>query len=186
MANPRKQIILNEILFWKKNKLLPEHYCDFLITLYSEGNEVEIAEEANFKKAVKAKEQRFQMAMSVLLIFISVVFLAILFLLTDFAWLLVPVVGIIALIFMIAAFNFAKKNHLFAPVLQTAAALLIFGLSVKVSLTYFGENQFILYSLLIANCFMWTVTGLKLKLHYFSIAGILGVIILIGYQLFFL
>ena len=58
MPNPRKQIILNEILFWKQNKLLPEHYCDFLMTLYSEGNEFETEEKASHKKAVKAKEKR--------------------------------------------------------------------------------------------------------------------------------
>lgn len=186
MANPRKQIILNEILYWKQNKLLPEHYCDFLITLYSEGNELQMGEEAHSKKSIKAKEQRSQIAIVLLVLFSSVALLAIVFLLTDLTWLVVPVVGVIALVFMVVAFNFAKKNHLFAPVLQTAAALLIFGLSVKVSLTYFGDNPLILYSLLIANCFMWTVTGLKLKLHYFSIAGILGVVVLIGYQLFFL
>jgi hypothetical protein len=37
--NPKTQIILQEIQHWKKNKLLPEHYCDFLITLYTEGSE---------------------------------------------------------------------------------------------------------------------------------------------------
>ena len=31
MSNQRKQIILNEITFWKKNKLLPERYCNFLM-----------------------------------------------------------------------------------------------------------------------------------------------------------
>ena len=38
MSNPKKQIIMNEIAFWKQSKLLPEQYCDFLMTLYSEGN----------------------------------------------------------------------------------------------------------------------------------------------------
>ena len=41
MNSQKKAVILNEISFWKKNKLLPEHYCDFLMTLYSEGQEVE-------------------------------------------------------------------------------------------------------------------------------------------------
>ncbi|PKC51915.1 hypothetical protein RhiirA1_482678 [Rhizophagus irregularis] len=45
MPNTRKQIILNEILFWKQNKLLPEHYCDFLMTLYTEG---EVEPEENY------------------------------------------------------------------------------------------------------------------------------------------
>ena len=39
--NKRKQIIISEIKYWKQNKLLPEHYCDFLITLYAQGEENE-------------------------------------------------------------------------------------------------------------------------------------------------
>jgi hypothetical protein len=35
----KTKIILHEIMYWKKNKLLPDHYCDFLITLYTEGSE---------------------------------------------------------------------------------------------------------------------------------------------------
>lgn len=186
MTNPRKQIILNEILFWKKNKLLPEHYCDFLITLYSEGNEMESTEDVSSKKSVKAKERRNQLSLSVVLFAVTIILFAVVFLLSDFTHFIVPIVGIVSLIFMIAAFRFAKKNQLLAPVLQTAAAFLIFGISIKVSTTYFENNPLVLYSMLVANCFVWTVTGLKLKLHYFSIAGIVGVIVLIGYQLFFL
>ena len=38
MMDPtRKKVILNEINFWKQNNMLPEHYCDYLIALYSEG-----------------------------------------------------------------------------------------------------------------------------------------------------
>ena len=38
--NPqRKRMIISEIKYWKQNKLLPEHYCDFLITLYAQGED---------------------------------------------------------------------------------------------------------------------------------------------------
>ena len=33
MDETRKQIIINEIHYWKKNHLLPEQYCDFLLAL---------------------------------------------------------------------------------------------------------------------------------------------------------
>jgi hypothetical protein len=32
----KRKIIVNEIEHWRKNKLLPEHLCDFLLNLYSE------------------------------------------------------------------------------------------------------------------------------------------------------
>ena len=38
MNAQRKKIIMTEIDYWKQHKLLPEQYCDFLITLYTEGN----------------------------------------------------------------------------------------------------------------------------------------------------
>ena len=28
--NQKTNIIINEILFWKQNKMLPEQYCDYL------------------------------------------------------------------------------------------------------------------------------------------------------------
>ena len=39
MNETRKKIIIQEIKYWKKSKLLPEKYCDFLLTLYSGGEE---------------------------------------------------------------------------------------------------------------------------------------------------
>lgn len=38
MNAQRKKIIMAEINYWKQNKLLPEHYCDFLLTLYTQGD----------------------------------------------------------------------------------------------------------------------------------------------------
>lgn len=59
MTNPRKKIILNEILFWKQNKLLPEHYCDFLAALYTEGADIEELEPVQHpKQAILPSEKR--------------------------------------------------------------------------------------------------------------------------------
>ncbi|MGE5702036.1 MAG: hypothetical protein ACM32O_05870 [Clostridia bacterium] len=37
MDDQRKKIIVKEIEQWRKNHLLPEHYCIFLLNLYTEG-----------------------------------------------------------------------------------------------------------------------------------------------------
>ncbi|MBO8164090.1 MAG: hypothetical protein H0Z34_10280 [Brevibacillus sp.] len=37
MDEQRRKIIVNEINNWRKNQLLPEHYCIFLLNLYTEG-----------------------------------------------------------------------------------------------------------------------------------------------------
>lgn len=185
MSNPRKNIILNEILFWKQNKLLPEQYCDFLITLYSEGNNSEFEEELSYKKAVKAKEKRRNIIVIISILLVALALLFMLFVITKFVWLTTIGVGIITAVFIVNAYKFAKKNTLIAPFLQVAAALLIFGLSVKISLTYFEQNIVVLFSLLIANCLMWLILGIKLKQMYFTLSGVLGFIIIIGYNVFF-
>jgi len=186
MENPKKQIILNEILFWKQNKLLPEQYCDFLLKLYTEGEDIKQQEDVSYKKSIIEKEKRKKRIIALLLILLTVALLVFLFLMTSYFFVAALIAGCIAILFIIYSYQFAKKHDLIAPILQVAAALLIFGISVKVSLVYFENNNIVLYSLSIANSLMWTITGIRLKLLYFKISGLLGLLIIIGYQLFFL
>ena len=186
MANTKKKIILNEILFWKQNKLLPDHYCDFLMTLYSEGNEIELEEEISHKKSIIAKEKRNKINIFILMGILSIVLLAALFMVSELTWLVAAVVGVIAIILMVLAYRFAKKNAMVAPILHIVSALLLFGISVKISTEYFFENQIVLYALLIMNCLLWLFTGFKFKLMYFTVSGAVGLLVLIGYQIFIL
>ncbi|WP_440898184.1 hypothetical protein ACS127_15190 [Amphibacillus sp. Q70] len=39
MNGQRKATIINEIKYWKENRLLPDEYCDYLLALYTEGEE---------------------------------------------------------------------------------------------------------------------------------------------------
>lgn len=55
MNAQRKKIIMAEIYYWKQNKLLPEHYCDFLLTLYTQGDH---DEEIRAEDAVLSKEKK--------------------------------------------------------------------------------------------------------------------------------
>lgn len=44
-----KEIILSEIEYWRKNRLLPAAYCDFLTRLYSEGTDSSVSTKASHK-----------------------------------------------------------------------------------------------------------------------------------------
>jgi len=183
MANSRKTIIMNEILFWKQNKLLPDQYCDFLMTLYSEGNEVELEEEISHKKSVKAKEKRNRVVLTMIVSILSIALVMALFMVSTALTLLVAIVaGIVAIVLMIGAFRMANKSEFIAPILQSASALLLFALSVKLSTQYFPDYQLLLYGLLMMNCLIWLFAGFKLKLMYFSVSGAIGLVALIGYQ----
>lgn len=183
MPNPRKKIIMNEILFWKQNKLLPDHYCDFLMTLYSEGSEVELEEEISHKKSIKAQEKNKKLLLSLTAVLLSFVLMAILFYVSALIWLVAGAVAAIAIFMLIWAYRWSAKKNMLAPILHVSSALLIFSLCVKVWSEYFPENPLLLLGLLIMNCLLWVFTGFKFKLYYFIVSGIVGLIVLIGYQM---
>lgn len=181
MSNQRKQIILNELTFWKQNKLLPEHYCDFLMTLYTEGNHEDEKKIGNAKHSVKGKEKRKDKWMFIVFPLLAVALFTLLFTL-DSVWLAVIPATMLAIGTFSAAFYFAKKNGLLTSTLYISGALVLFGLSVKLCLTFLPGNNLALYGILIGNSLFWFLSGMKLKLVYFTISGALGIITILIYS----
>lgn len=179
MSNPRKQIIMNEITFWKKNKMLPEHYCDFLMTLYTEGNHSDEQIKGNASLSIKGKEQRKNKALTFGLPFAAFLLVVLLFAI-EIEGIVIAIVGLAAVASLVAALVMAKRKTVFIPVLQLTSALLFLGVSVKISATYFAGNNTALYGLLAMNCLMWVISGLKTKVLYFTISGGFGLIAMVG------
>lgn len=183
MSNQKKQIIMNEITFWKQNKMLPEHYCDFLMSLYSEGSNEEIR--GNAKEAIRpvAKRKKWNTALAFpLLAFI----LTVLLFTIQYEWVVLVIVGLIAVCFLVGAFYFARKNKLLATMMQLATSLLLLGFTLKVNMTYFAGNNEMLYTLLILNCILWLLSGILMKMVYFTISGVLGLLLIISAWIYFL
>ncbi|MEK4629401.1 MAG: hypothetical protein ABS944_01780 [Solibacillus sp.] len=184
MSNPKKQIIMNEITFWKQNKLLPEHYCDFLMTLYSEGNnEQEIT--GNAKQAIRNVEKRRKWTFVSIFPITAAIMILLLFTI-QYEWVVIAVAGIFAIACLIGAFYFSKRNKLLAIMLQLAMALAVLGVTVKICLTYYSNNNEMLYTMLIINCVLWLISGILMKIIYFTISGVLGLAVIIGAWMYFL
>jgi hypothetical protein len=181
MTNQRKQIIINEITFWKQNKLLPEHYCDFLMTLYTEGQHVENDIKGNAKKSVRARTQRNIRLPYLIFPLIAILLIAAMYV-VEATWIVYGVAIVFGLGCLVAAFYFAKKNTILAPILHMTSALTILFVTFNICLQYFPSNDVALYITLIANCVIWLITGLILRLTYFSIAGGLGLLAIVIYS----
>ena len=179
MSNQRKQIILNEITFWKQNKLLPEHYCDFLMTLYSEG-EQEQTIAVNAKNSVKAQEQRKGQIWLFLVPLLSIALVAATFMIDSVLVIGIPAI-IFAIVLVVMGIRILKKNELLSPILHLSAALIILGVSLKGCLTYFEGDNIALYGTLVGNCLLWLIAGIGLRITYFTIAGGLGLIAILLY-----
>lgn len=183
MSNQRKQIILNEIAFWKQSKMLPEHYCDFLTTLYAEGEQQNEQLIGNAREAVKAKERRKGRVWIFIVPMIAVILVMLTFIIDSVLLVGIPAV-VFAIVLIVLGIRILKKNELLGPILQLSAALIIFGVSLRVCLTFFEGNHIALYATLISNCVLWLVAGIGLRLMYFTIAGGLGLLAIILYGSF--
>lgn len=184
MSLQRKQIIMNEISFWKKNKLLPEHYCDFLLALYAQGENNGDEQTENASKAVLAKKQKTKVILYTIVGLLTAILLASLFVATTAIFIPIILVAIAILSFLYIAIKLVKNKSVMAPLLFVFSALLLLALSFKVWDIYFGDNPLLLIGLIFGNCLLWLFSGLLMKLVYFSISGILGILLIIGYFIF--
>ena len=167
MNESRKQIIINEIIYWKKNRMLPEHYCDFLLALYTKGN------------GLQDQSQKSRLRKNILLLLILIPIGIFLFYFTELSLTLQIVFGFILIIMgILLSFYSAKRGMLFQIPLIMTAFLLLF-VSVQITIIHTSDDSFMLYIVLAINCFIWIFTGLKLKQIYFTISGTAGLILLI-------
>ena len=167
MNESRKQVIINEIIYWKKNRVLPEHYCDFLLALYTKGEGLQN----------QTEKPRIRKRLLLLLLFIPIGIFLLYF--TELSLTLQIVFGFILIIIgILLTFYCTKRRMLFQiPLIMTAFFLLF--VSVQITLIHTSDESFMLYIVLAINCFIWLFTGLKLKQIYFSISGTVGLILLI-------
>jgi len=179
MTNQRKQIIVNEIAFWKQNKMLPDHYCDFLISLYTGGAE-QLEQPVDAKHSILAKERRASIRKFLFFPIFSVVLLIVLQII-PFTWLSIAVGGMVGLIFAFYGIRLAMKKNFGAPLLHVSGALLLLSASVQIATTYFSGSNLAVFVVLCMNCAFWIALGIWQKLIYFTIAGGLGLAIILGY-----
>lgn len=169
----RKQVIIKEIEYWKKSRLLPEHYCNFLLTLYSGQGQV---------SSVKKKDYRIQL----FIIFLTTISLTlfginfVIFYFTDFSSIMQ--IGFftftIFLLSLLAFYLKIKKIQLFHLFNMIIALVFFIGIIRMVEVLFSGSQNIILLTVA-SNCLIWILLGFKLKLKYFQISGFIGLILTI-------
>src|SRR4051812_44543873 len=123
MDENRKQIIIKEIGYWKNNKLLPEHYCDFLMALYTEGTGLQ---EINNSSKIRKKNLLW-------LLIIPVIVFTLYF--TELSLILQMVFFIILILLGIYLISYFTRNGLLFQIPLILSALLLLFVSVEMTLT---------------------------------------------------
>jgi hypothetical protein len=169
MNQSRKDLIIKEIKLWKKSKLLPEHYCDFLLTLYTEGEE-------EIKKS-KVPSNYKEIVIALLLISLLPATLLVIYFTEMFFVLQMPIFIIFIIICLIS--SIFLKNYFLKQLSYIMFALIFLITTIEISEYFFSKNVIVLGATILFNCAIWTLAGIKMKQKYFIFAGIIGVVLLI-------
>ncbi|KRG14971.1 hypothetical protein ACA29_05505 [Lederbergia galactosidilytica] len=140
MKDEKKTVLLNEINFWKENKILPEHYCDYLIALYTQGDETQQP------KNLKSKKKIFQWEVILqLLLLLLIVVMAVITYITAISFGLQTLfLSVFVIILIFSWIYFRKKKQKPTLVYITAAFLLLF-YTVQINGAFFENETISLY-----------------------------------------
>jgi len=167
----KRELIINEINYWRENNLLPTHYCDFLLNLYTEGG------------GKKRKKSSF-LKLPTLIFFIS--FLVFTILILTFVFYLakrgIPTqfVILLFLIFILTFFSLGwkYKEEKQISLIHFAIFSLILGIFPIYLKEQFQFNQLWLLVLLFVVAVIWLLTGLLTNYYLFVYIGNLSILLI--------
>ena len=174
MDKQRRDIIINEIRYWQKSKLLPEQQCHFLLALYSEGEDT-----------LPDKDRKPMIRMIFWLLLTQLSFLISVFILyfTD----IVSVMQMALVILCVCITGLAwyiRRNNAYEPVLYLMTLTLILFIScLKFSMLYWqGSSIWLVSSIFIV---IWLIIGKVCKKQIFNVLAGFVLILLLGLLFFY-
>lgn len=162
--------------------MLPEHYCDFLITLYAQGEATEVADQT-IEKGVLEKERSLVVKKIVLLAILAAGVFALMLLISGHPVLMIGLASIFVLGLLIRLLMSKPIRSALIPFTYIIAAFMLLGISLKVWFVFFEGETMLLLGVLMLNSILWLFAGRMLKLLYFSISGTAGLLMIIGFLL---
>ncbi|WLR49871.1 hypothetical protein LC040_11245 [Bacillus tianshenii] len=186
-VSDRKETIIKEIRYWKEHHLLPAQYCDFLLKLYTEGEE-EPQQTEHIKQAktrtkhkVNIARMPFYFLLFILFAQLPITFLVIYF--TELSFLLqIGLFSIFIGVSVITGIIYYRKKDKWMHLPIITGSLVLFLATVHLMSTYVSTSQWALVTVILFNCMTWTLIGWKTKLTYLLIAGISSAVLLVSYS----
>ncbi|WP_052487062.1 hypothetical protein [Gordoniibacillus kamchatkensis] len=184
MEQEKKAIVVKEIEHWRRSRLLPEHYCDFLLNLYTEqagpkhggGSWLGMSSSA----IVGSSWRKWLLAAAVVcfVLWIGLNF-------TSFAISLQIGIGLLTLL---SCFTFAYRCRNASPIVPNAlvGAGSLFLLLVGVYLMKLNDvaDQDVYAAYVAATCAVWLLTGLVVRMPIFHFSGWMGLVGSYGWLLY--
>ncbi|GGF07761.1 hypothetical protein GCM10010954_02760 [Halobacillus andaensis] len=168
----RKETIVKEITYWKHNKLLPTQYGDFLLALYTEGEDKSAPNETSTYQT-RHKENIVTFVFFIMnLLLLPLSFLVIYF--TEMG--IIMQTGLLS-IFVGIAYTSSRyrftNDLLIRRMLDFLILILLLTLTIHV-ISYMTSSKIIVYWAITIHCFVWMILGTIKKAVYLLMFGFLG------------
>ncbi|MCL6585368.1 MAG: hypothetical protein K6T72_02420 [Anoxybacillus sp.] len=170
MNEKRREIIVREIEYWKRSRLLPEHYCDYLLALYTEG-------EVTPSVAPRRKRWATVFVMFLVCLLLPAGVLVIYF--TELSFVLqMLLLAFFVGICLIGIWRWRREAVVHLPLIS--GAFLLFLAMVRMSDYYFPGSKMVLSLVVFLNCFLWVIVGIRFRFLYLTISGAIGLMLLLA------
>lgn len=180
----RRKMIIQEIAYWRHSKILPEHYCDFLLNLYQDEHSeaASASAQSSWRSAYKSSISNSHWRTWTV---VSLIVLAACLLIINFKHLPTLLQLIVSLI-IVATCYFAgikklRQSHAASyAYLGIGSIVLLWSGQYMLKAHGFGESMW-LVSYLFLCVFIWIAMGISLNLGLLQFCGLLGMVMLYGW-----
>ncbi len=168
MADDRTNTIVKEIKYWKEHRLLPETQCDFLLALYTQG-------EDNNESADNKKNTFLYIQLILLTLMVPFSFLVVYF--TQF-----DIILQLSILVLFSGYAIWTSRYLYTRRINyvhlSIIVLLVLLLMITDLITNILQlNQYVTIFMFSLNFLGWFVLSRKLKYNYLLISSIVAIII---------
>lgn len=164
MSNQRSKIIIREINYWKEHNILPDMYCDFLLALYTKGeNDTEISTKG--KEDTLGLISILQLTLVFFILLSSVVVINMQHISHSFqiVFLILSILG------MLWLFKLLSKNRdIYFHLSLTILLVHLFLITVFLGNNYI-HLEWISSIIVVFNFICWLIIGYKYKLKYLQV-----------------
>ncbi len=176
MSNQRTEIIIQEINYWKEHKLLPDVYCNFLLALYTKGeNEIGSSVDDGGRRA--GLKAIFQLIAQFCLLLLTVTILNMQHI-NQYFQVVFLVLSFIGILLLFKRLN--NKRDIYFHLSTVILLVHLFFISVFLGNQYLNM-QFSTMIIILCNFICWFVIGRKYRLSYLLIISSLLTIFTIIY-----
>lgn len=177
MNHKHNEIIVQEIKYWKEHKLVPKDTCDFLLVLYTQGEEERIGASRLWQNKIQGSAYLLMLLCVIPLSFAITYF-------TEFHKILQIALFLLFISFSFWSYGVFKRtidSYQYIPMITG----LIMILYTSVYIIKIGtESLFIIKCVIFMNFITWLWIGWKTKATYVLVMGILAVLFLFVFTIF--